>query len=105
MQSRILNWMVPKALSIPITDITNGLRRYSRAAVTQLLLHHPVSTSFIFLAEQALLVDRGGFRISEVPIVFAERRAGESSVTFNELRDSVGGLRKILSLRKKIKKS
>jgi len=101
-QSRILNWVIPRLLSIRVNDITNGLRRYSRASVICLLKHEPVSGSFIFLAEQALLVKRGGFSIREVPITFAERRGGTSSVSWSELRASLVGLQSIYSLRKRL---
>jgi len=101
-QSRLLNWVIPRLLSVQINDITNGLRRYSRASVTHLLNHQPVSGSFIFLAEQALLVKRGGFSVGEVPIIFAERRGGTSSVSWRELRASLVGLRKIYGLRRRL---
>jgi len=101
-QSRILNWVIPQLLSVRIRDITNGLRRYSRASVTHLLDHQPVSSSFIFLAEQALIVKRGGFSVEEVPIIFSERRGGASSVSWQELRASLSGLRKIYGLRRRM---
>lgn len=99
LQSRVLNWLIPLILHVPISDVTNGLRRYSRNAVSVLVGHRAVSESFIYLSEQAIVLQQQGFRFAEIPIVFAERRAGMSSVTWSELRASIQGLIKILKLK------
>ena len=98
-QSRALNILIPRILKLHIHDVTNGLRRYSRRAVEQLLRYDPVSSTFIYLTEQALILHRSGFSIDEVPIIFEERRAGESSVTWRELQASFRGLRRIIKMR------
>lgn len=97
-QSRILNWLIPRIIKVELQDVTNGLRRYSRRAVERLLDHDAVSTAFIYLTEEALVLSRYGMRFHELPIVFAERRAGASSVSFKELRESLRGLLRIISL-------
>ena len=98
-QSRALNILIPRILKLHLHDVTNGLRRYSRRAVEQLLRYDPVSSTFIYLTEQALILHRSGFLINEVPIIFEERRAGESSVTWRELRTSFRGLCRIIKMR------
>jgi dolichol-phosphate mannosyltransferase len=98
-QSRMLNVLIPLILKIPLNDVTNGLRRYSRRAVDKLLQHPPTSTTFIYLSEQALIVHLSELTIEEVPITFAERRAGTSSVTWVELQKSLKGLFKIVRIR------
>lgn len=86
-------------LGLSVRDVTNGLRRYSRTAVEQILQFQPASSTFIYLTEQALIVQRCGLMIEEVPIRFEERRAGASSVTWRELQASVEGLFQIIRLR------
>lgn len=103
LQSRALNWLIPRLMRVPLTDITNGLRRYSRNAVTILLGRRAVSESFIYLSEQAMVLQLRGLRFVELPIVFAERRAGSSSVTWRELRASIRGLFKIIKLQRSIR--
>lgn len=98
-QSRILNILIPSMLGLSVGDVTNGLRRYSRTAVEQILQFQPASSTFIYLTEQALIVQRSGLMIEEVPIRFEERRAGASSVTWRELQASVKGLFQIIRLR------
>lgn len=99
LQSRILNVLIPLILQVPLNDVTNGLRRYSRRAVETLLQHPPTSTTFIYLSEQALVIHLSGHTIEEVPITFAERRAGTSSVTWAELQKSLMGLFNIVRMR------
>jgi dolichol-phosphate mannosyltransferase len=100
LQSRLLNVVIPRILGLEIHDVTNGLRRYSRAAISGLLDQAPVSSTFIYLAEQAYIVHQAGFSMSEIPIIFEERRAGTSSVTWRELNASLQGLLRITRLRK-----
>lgn len=98
-QSRILNILIPFVLHLPLKDVTNGLRRYSRTAVRQLIKFPPTSSTFIYLTEQALIVQRCGLTIEEIPIRFEERRAGASSVTWQELLASIKGLLQIIKIR------
>lgn len=97
--SRALNILIPRILKLHLHDVTNGLRRYSLRAVEQLLRYDPVSSTFIYLTEQALILHRSGFSADEVPIIFEERRAGETSVTWRELQASFQGLRRIIKMR------
>lgn len=94
--SRVLNYAIPRILGLPIGDVTNGLRRYSRNAVEALLENDSVSTGFIYLTEQMKLLQSQGFSIMEVPTIFKERRAGVSTVTLRELRLSALGLINII---------
>lgn len=98
-QSRILNFIVPKVLGVPIRDITNGLRRYSRSAIQAILEHPAQSSAFVYLSEQAFRVSRAGLTIEELPIRFEERRAGASTVTRAELTSSLRDLMKTIRLR------
>ena len=101
-QSRVLNTLIPWILKLPLTDVTNGLRRYSRRAVEELLLFDPKSSGFIYLSEQAVIVHQSQLTVNEVPIVFAERRAGVSSVTSSELWQSLVGLVNIFRHRRQL---
>jgi dolichol-phosphate mannosyltransferase len=99
--SSSLNFLIPKLLSLPCSDVTNGLRRYSRAAVAQILGAEADTAGFIYLAEVALLLHRAGFNIEELPIAFDERRHGSSSVGFSELAKSLVGLVQIIGSQSK----
>jgi len=90
--SKVLNSIIPKALGIKSTDVTNGLRRYSKDATQIILKHPPENTGFIFLSEQALLLSKNGISPKEEPIVFINRIYGESSVGISEVLDSLKGV-------------
>jgi dolichol-phosphate mannosyltransferase len=98
-QSRILNVVIPKVLGVPLRDITNGLRRYSRVALQAILEYPAQSSAFVYLSEQAFRVVRAGLTVEELPIRFEERRAGSSTVTRDELVRSLRDLVKTVRIR------
>lgn len=97
--SRVLNWLLPRLLGLSLKDVTNGLRRYSRVAIKVILSAEPKTTGFIYLSECALLLQREGLAVHEVPIVFQERISGTSSVGIRELADALLGVFQIVKLR------
>jgi dolichol-phosphate mannosyltransferase len=90
--SKVINFIIPKLLSLEITDVTNGLRRYSKNAIALLLEHPQYNTGFIYLTEQLLHINNSHISIEEIPIVFRNRSLGKSSVTFKEVLASILGL-------------
>ncbi len=94
--SSLLNKLIPKILDLGCTDATNGLRRYSVSCVKVLLARGITNTGFIYLSEQAVILSRAGYSITEIPITFVNRTHGESSVGLREIRDSILGILFIL---------
>jgi dolichol-phosphate mannosyltransferase len=90
--SFFLNVTIPRIVGIKITDITNGLRRYSRSAYKTVICTTPINAGFIYLTEQAVLVSDANLSISEVPITFENRVLGQSTVTSKEILDSLKGI-------------
>jgi dolichol-phosphate mannosyltransferase len=90
--SKVLNYLIPKALGISCTDVTNGLRRYSKIATEVIFQHPQVNPGFIFLSEQALVLSKAGIIPTEVPITFVNRIHGESSVGLTEVFNSLRGV-------------
>jgi len=103
--SKILNSIIPFMLNVPLKDITNGLRRYTPQALQQILLHEPINTGFTYLSEQAFVIHVNQLKINEIPIIFVERIAGHSTVTWKEIFNSLRGITFLLLLKKKIKKN
>jgi dolichol-phosphate mannosyltransferase len=90
--SFILNKTIPRIFDIEITDITNGLRRYSRNALRTVIRHPQVNSGFIYLSEQAALIKDANLLISEVPIIFENRVLGQSTVSSKEILSSLIGI-------------
>ena len=87
--------MIPRMLNLEITDVTNGLRRYSINAVSTILKHPQYNTGFIYLTEQILHINNSCLSIKEIPIIFKNRTLGKSSVTLSEVFASIIGLVKL----------
>ena len=90
--SKLINRMLRAIFRLEISDWTNGLRGYSRNAVNLLLEKPQLNGGFIYLAEEILLLDAAGVPVKEIPITFKERVAGNSSVTYVEIINSIRGV-------------
>ncbi len=93
--SKLINTLLRFVFGRGISDWTNGLRAYSRAAVEVLLAQEAHTKGFIYLSEQAVILSSDSYKVDQVPIVFRERTAGESSVTWRELLDALIGVSRI----------
>jgi|LauGreSuBDMM15SN_2_FD.fasta_scaffold12540_2 dolichol-phosphate mannosyltransferase len=106
MSRRIFSWIlnntIPRVTSVDVDDITNGLRRYSREAVRQILSTPQINTGFVYLSEQAVVLAKRGMKISEEPIIFVDRTLGKSTVTWREITNSLLGIMKLVLTRQKI---
>lgn len=90
--SRVLNFVIPKALNIRTSDVTNGLRRYSLRSAQLIMSNKQTNNGFIFLSEQAILLSKNGIEPVDFPITFVDRIHGTSSVGFTEIVDSIRGV-------------
>ncbi len=70
-------------------DCTSGYRCWRREALARLPLDRIVSEGYAFLVEMLYDASRLGCRITEVPIVFVERRHGASKLSGSVLLESL----------------
>jgi dolichol-phosphate mannosyltransferase len=70
-------------------DCTSGFRCWRREALAQLPLSVMVSDGYAFLVEMLYEASQRGCRIGEVPIIFVERRQGQSKVSSAVLIESL----------------
>jgi dolichol-phosphate mannosyltransferase len=71
------------------SDCTSGFRCWRREALAQIPIATMVSDGYSFLTEMLYEAKRRGFRIGEVPIVFVERRIGQSKLSSSVLVESL----------------
>jgi len=71
------------------TDCTSGFRCWRREALARLPLGTMVSDGYAFLVEMLYEAKRRNFRLAEVPIIFVERRVGQSKVSSSVLMESL----------------
>lgn len=72
-------------LGLHARDATAGFRCYRREVLETLALDTIFSDGYSFLIEMLFLVQRAGFRVGEVPIVFEDRQMGESKISRREI--------------------
>ncbi len=75
------NWYVRTVTRLAVNDCTSGYRLYSRRVLEAVDLPSVRSNGYSFQVEMTFRAQLAGFRISEVPIIFTERRAGQSKLS------------------------
>lgn len=75
------NTYVRAILRLPVQDCTSGYRGYRARALRAANLSGIVSEGYAFLVEMAVRIHRAGARLAEEPIIFVERRAGQSKMS------------------------
>jgi dolichol-phosphate mannosyltransferase len=68
-------------LSLKVRDCTAGYRCYRRAVLESVEFETIRSQGYGFQVEMAYRVERQGFKIVEIPIVFMDRRVGKSKMS------------------------
>lgn len=68
-------------LGLPIKDCTSGFKCFRRGALETIDLDRVASSGYGFQVEMNYLCYRAGLRLSEVPIVFPDRTAGQSKMS------------------------
>ena len=69
------------ALGIAINDLTGGFKVFRRRVLETIDLESLVALGYAFQVETTFRALRAGFRVVEVPIVFRDRRIGESKMS------------------------
>jgi dolichol-phosphate mannosyltransferase len=70
-------------------DCTSGFRCWRRDALAAVPLNRVFSDGYAFLVEMLFHAARNGSRIGEVPIIFVERRQGQSKISSAVLIESL----------------
>ncbi|MBA3295670.1 MAG: polyprenol monophosphomannose synthase [Acidobacteria bacterium] len=87
--STFANRYIKAVTQLSPSDCTSGFRCWRREALARLPLERVVSDGYAFLIEMLFEANRTGARIGEVPIIFVERRQGQSKVSTAVLIESL----------------
>ncbi|NJP05366.1 MAG: polyprenol monophosphomannose synthase [Chloroflexaceae bacterium] len=79
--SRGGNWYASLILGLPTADSTGGFRCYRRAVLETLDLDRVRSNGYSFQIEMVYRTLQAGFRVGEIPIIFPDRRVGQSKMS------------------------
>ena len=83
------NRYIRSITSLSASDCTSGYRCWRREALARMPIAEMVSDGYSFLVEMLYEAQRRGLRIGEVPIIFIERRLGQSKLSGNVLIESL----------------
>lgn len=87
--STFANRYVRAITGLPARDCTSGYRCWRREALARLPLRRFVSDGYAFLVEMLFEAMGAGCRIGEVPIIYVERREGQSKMSRGVILESV----------------
>jgi dolichol-phosphate mannosyltransferase len=83
------NWYVRAVTGLSTRDCTAGFRAWRGNALARLPLDRIVSDGYSFQVEMLYEAVRAGCTVVEVPIVFTERRQGESKLSHGVVLESL----------------
>jgi dolichol-phosphate mannosyltransferase len=91
---KLLSWganaFARTMLGLHAHDATAGFRCYRRAVLEEMSLDSIKASGYSFLIEMLYRVQRRGWRVGEVPIVFENRRLGTSKISKHEIVKALG---------------
>lgn len=76
------NFYARTILNMPIRDVTGGFRFWKKETLEAMPLQRVKSNGYVFQVEMGYVAHLLGFTFSEIPIYFADRRWGESKMSF-----------------------
>ena len=85
MLSRLSNAAARVALGLSAHDCTAGFRLYRIGTLARIPLDQIFSNGYSFLVEMLTLAQADHARVAEVPIVFEDRRYGETKISGREI--------------------
>jgi dolichol-phosphate mannosyltransferase len=84
---KLLSWWansiyVRSILRIPVADATGGFRLWKTDVLRGMDLNRIRSNGYVFQVETIYVAKKLGYKITEIPIYFADRREGQSKMSF-----------------------
>ncbi|MCL5999568.1 MAG: polyprenol monophosphomannose synthase [Chloroflexi bacterium] len=99
MLSRGANAFARFTLGLRARDCTAGFRLYRRTVLESIDLDGIFSNGYSFLVEMLFAVQQCGWKVAEVPIVFEDRKYGQSKISRNEILKAVYTCMRLLARR------
>jgi dolichol-phosphate mannosyltransferase len=83
--SRGANMVAKMLLGLEARDVTAGFRLYRSEVLKSIPLEQIFSSGYSFLVEMLFMCQRRGWQIGEVPIIFEDRRLGQTKISRQEV--------------------
>lgn len=81
-------WYVRAILNVPISDATAGFRLWRRETLIGMDLSRVQSNGYVFQVEMAYIAYRLGYKLTEIPIHFPDRKRGQSKMDVRIQREA-----------------
>lgn len=98
----VINWPMSRLLlsyyanvysriitGLPLRDATGGFKCFRREVLETIDLDDVRSSGYSFQIEMSMRAWKKGFRLKEIPIIFYERRAGDSKMSKKIVREAI----------------
>ena len=79
--SRGGSWYARTLLGVPVRDLTGGFKCFNRRVLESVDLSDVHADGYGFQIELTYRATQAGFTVAEIPILFRERRVGQSKMT------------------------
>ena len=100
---RLLSWganaVARMMLGLRARDATAGFRCYRREVLAEMDLDEIKASGYSFLIEMLYRIQRRGWQVGEVPIVFENRRLGTSKISKNEVTKALSTVLRLAGAR------
>ncbi len=83
------NFYARTILAVPAHDLTTGFMAFRKSILDKINLEAIKSDGYAFLVELKYQIVQNGFRLAELPIIFNERREGQSKMSGKVIWESV----------------
>jgi dolichol-phosphate mannosyltransferase len=90
--SKAATFYVRFVTRMPLTDTTTGFKCWRREALKAIDFERVYANGYVFLAEMSYQAFRSNLRMTEVPIVFVERRLGRSKMDGGIILEGLWGV-------------
>jgi dolichol-phosphate mannosyltransferase len=87
--SKLANVYASLMTGVPVKDLTAGYVGYRREVLAAIRFDEVRSSGYSFQVELKYRCHSWGFRIREVPIIFADRTRGESKISRNIVYEAI----------------
>ncbi len=95
------NFFVRFWLGLKVNDCTSGFRCFRREVLEKILPGKIKSGGYFFQIELLTLCLHLGYTVSEIPIIFVERKQGKTKLGFYEIWEAICGVLILRFLKRK----
>ncbi|MHA1312267.1 MAG: polyprenol monophosphomannose synthase [Candidatus Helarchaeota archaeon] len=84
--SKVANILAATFFKLKLSDCTSGYRAYKKYVIDT-IISHVNCQKYTFQVEMLEKAKKFGFRIGEIPIIFRERKRGQSKFNYSEIKE------------------